>query len=291
MKNILKIENPKTHIFFAMALFLLSALTITFKGLSLGIDFRGGLNVYVDSSEISISELKGVLGDSGQNQAITEATNGVIKIVFPLDVDVNKFSKDLNLKKVSYEKVGPKVGEDLLKKSIISAFFVLLAVSAYVVFKFTAPFALSGILTLIHDTVVVLGLLSIIGVQFDITVFAAVLAIIGYTINDTIIVFDKVRSQLNLLSDNEDVLFNINKSVEAVFSRTIMTSLTTASVLVSLLFLGGESLFNFSLTLLIGVFVGTISSIFLSTSIICVIGNKDNLLIKEKNKPSQDGDL
>jgi len=169
------------------------------------------------------------------------------------------------------EFVGPQVGDDLAEDGFLALLYSTIAILAYIAWRFEWKFAAGAIIATIHDVVVTLGLFSILGLEFDLTVLAAVLALIGYSLNDTIVVYDRIRENFRLLRSisTEDIM---NISVNVTLSRTIMTSLTVLLVLVSLFFLGGEVIHNFSIVLLFGVFFGTYSSIFIASPVALLLG-------------------
>jgi len=169
------------------------------------------------------------------------------------------------------EFVGPQVGDDLAQDGFLALLYSTIAILAYIAWRFEWKFAAGAIIATIHDVVVTLGLFSILGLEFDLTVLAAVLALIGYSLNDTIVVYDRIRENFRLLRSisTEDIM---NISVNVTLSRTIMTSLTVLLVLVSLFFLGGEVIHNFSIVLLFGVFFGTYSSIFIASPVALLLG-------------------
>jgi len=184
--------------------------------------------------------------------------------------------------------VGPKVGEELTNDGGLAMLYALIGILIYVAFRFEYRFALGSISALIHDVIITLGFFSVLQIEFNLTVLAAILAVIGYSLNDTIVVFDRIRE--NFLStrhvDSEKI---INGALNQTLSRTIMTSLTSLLVLLALFFLGGEIIHGFAVALLIGVLIGTYSSIYVASSMILALGiKKEDLLPTEKEKQEID---
>ena len=169
------------------------------------------------------------------------------------------------------EFVGPQVGDDLAEDGFLALLYSTIGILVYIAWRFEWKFSTGAVIATLHDVVVTLGLFSVLGLEFDLTVLAAVLALIGYSLNDTIVVYDRIRENFRLLRNKttEEVM---NISVNVTLSRTIMTSLTVILVLISLFFLGGEIIHNFSIVLLFGVFFGTYSSIFIASPAALLLG-------------------
>ena len=185
-----------------------------------------------------------------------------------------------SIRRVEY--VGPQVGDDLAEDGFLALLYSTIAILIYIAWRFEWKFSTGAILATVHDVVVTLGLFSILGLEFDLTVLAAVLALIGYSLNDTIVVYDRIRENFRFLRNKttEEVM---NISVNVTLSRTIMTSLTVILVLVSLFFLGGEIIHNFSIVLLFGVFFGTYSSIFIASPMALMLGiSAEDLMVPAK---------
>jgi len=187
---------------------------------------------------------------------------------------------DLDLRRVEF--VGPQVGEELTEQGGLAMLIALGAILVYVGFRFEIRFALGSVAALIHDVVLTLGFFSLLGLEFDLTVLAAVLAVIGYSLNDTIVVFDRVRENFRKVRKGtpESV---INTSLNQTLSRTLMTSLTTLLVLLALFFLGGELIHGFATALIVGVVIGTYSSIYIASTTVLGLGvSKADLMPVEK---------
>ena len=180
------------------------------------------------------------------------------------------------------EFVGPKVGDELTEDGGLAMLYALIGILIYVAFRFEYRFSIGSVAALVHDVVITLGLFSVLQVEFDLTVLAAILAVIGYSLNDTIVVFDRVRENfLRLRKGTPEEI--TNKSLNDMLSRTLMTSITTFLVLVALFFLGGEIIHGFALALMFGVVIGTYSSIYVASSIVLMMGIKrEDLMPPEK---------
>jgi preprotein translocase subunit SecF len=187
------------------------------------------------------------------------------------------------------EFVGPQVGDDLAEDGFLALLYSTIGILIYIAWRFEWKFSAGAVIATIHDVIVTLGFFSILGLEFDLTVLAAVLALIGYSLNDTIVVYDRIRENFRLLR-NKSTEEIMNISVNVTLSRTIMTSLTVILVLVSLFFLGGEIIHNFSVVLLFGVFFGTYSSIFIASPMALLLGiSAEDLMIPVKEGLDIDG--
>jgi preprotein translocase subunit SecF len=186
------------------------------------------------------------------------------------------------------EFVGPKVGEELTNDGGLALLYALIGILIYVAFRFEYRFALGSITALIHDVIITLGVFSILKIEFDLTVLAAILAVIGYSLNDTIVVFDRIRENFLSTRHTEPVPI-VNDALNQTLTRTLMTSLTTLIVLLALFYLGGEVIHSFAVALIIGVIIGTYSSIFVASSMILALGiSKEDMLPSEKEKKEID---
>jgi preprotein translocase subunit SecF len=199
---------------------------------------------------------------------------------------IHLLGDDIDIRRVEF--VGPKVGEELTNDGGLAMLYALIGILIYVAFRFEYRFAFGSITALIHDVIITLGCFSLFQIEFDLTVMAAILAVIGYSLNDTIVVFDRIRE--NFLSTRHvDPIKIINGALNQTLSRTLMTSFTTLLVLLALFFLGGEIIHGFAVALLIGVIVGTYSSIYVASSMILAMGiTKEDMLPSEKEKQEVD---
>ena len=285
-------------IIFSAMLIGLSVFSLVNNGLKLGIDFTGGTLIEVGYKQgVNLSEVRSTLDQAGFKRANVQyfgSTNEILIRLEPQTFSSAKLSTkiirllgdDVDIRRVEF--VGPKVGEELTNDGGLAMLYALIGILIYVAFRFEYRFALGSITALIHDVIVTLGFFSIFQIEFDLTVLAAILAVIGYSLNDTIVVFDRIRE--NFLStrhvDPEKI---INGALNQTLSRTIMTSLTTLIVLLALFFLGGEIIHGFAVALLIGVLIGTYSSIYVASSMILAMGiTKEDMLPSEKEKQEID---
>jgi len=252
---------------------IVSVLLLFLKGLNLGIDFKGGTLIEVSTKNTSIGELRNILspnfnevslqefGDENtiiirlQNDNNQESIQTVNKVKNIISNKVNEFRRS--------EFVGPTISSELLFKGFQAVSFALIAILIYIWLRFEWQFGFGAVVALTHDVLFTLGLLSILNVEFSLATIAAILTIAGYSINDTVVIFDRVRENLRKYKQLELVdLFNL--SINNTLSRTIMTSLTTLLALFSLFIFGGEVIKPFALTMIIGVFIGTYSSVFIA---------------------------
>ncbi|MBR1948555.1 MAG: protein translocase subunit SecF [Alphaproteobacteria bacterium] len=258
---------------------VLSIICIIVKGFNFGIDFSGGILMEIKSPEvINVENLRNELGaldiDDLNLQAIGEEGNEIVIRAQAKDMDekaqmgiINRIKETLGAK-YEYRRidlVGPQVGSELKKDGIIASVLAVLAITIYVWFRFEWQFALGTIIGLMHDIIVTCGLLSFFGLDFSLTTVAAILTLAGYSVNDTVVTYDRIRENLAKFKkmNQTDLL---NKSLNDILSRTFLTGLTTMFAALALLIWGGETLRSFAFTIFWGVIVGTYSSIYVSTA-------------------------
>ena len=252
---------------------LLSIFLLSFKGLNLGIDFKGGTLIEVSTKNTSIGELRDMLSENFNDVSLQEF-GSKDKILIRLQNKSNQESietvnevKNLIQDKVlefrRSEFVGPTISSELLFRGFQAVSFALIAILIYIWLRFEWQFGFGAVVALTHDVLFTLGLLSVFNVEFSLATIAAILTIAGYSINDTVVIFDRVRENLRKYKKMELVeIFNL--SVNNTLSRTVMTSLTTLLALFSLFIFGGEVIRPFALTMIIGVVIGTYSSVFIA---------------------------
>lgn len=270
------------------------ALLVT-RGLNLGLDFTGGTTVVVKSPvDVELAQARADLAESGFSDAVVQHYGSPKEVnirVAPKEGDdadtighdvyaaLKLHNEDLELLKVEF--VGPQVGDELRDESGTAMLLALGLMMLYVWFRFSNKFGVATVVALFHDVIIVLGLFSLVQWPFDLTVLAAVLALIGYSLNDSIVVADRIREDFRNSRQNDPTQI-INNAVNATFSRTINTSLTTLLVLVALFFFGGEVMRSFSEALLVGIAVGTYSSIYVVSNILFMMNvSKEDFLIPE----------
>ena len=292
------VGKRKFAMIFSAVLLVLSIASISFQGLKFGIDFTGGTLIelgYEKTADLEDIRLKLSEGDfKGTNVQYFGSDTEVLIQLEPQEVSSAKLSSSIirmlgdgiDVRRVEF--VGPKVGEELTNDGGLAMLYALIGILIYVAFRFEYRFALGSIAALVHDVIITLGIFSILQIEFDLTVLAAILAVIGYSLNDTIVVFDRIRE--NFLSTRQvEAESIINEALNQTLSRTLMTSLTTLLVLLALFYLGGEVIHSFAGALLIGVIIGTYSSIYVASSMILALGiSKEDMLPSEKEKKEID---
>lgn len=277
----------------SITLLVASVVLLAVRGLNLGMDFTGGTSVELEYAEApALEDVRNTLDAAGYEQFVVQnfgadttvlvrlAEAGNDKLAMEVTGALEASGADLEL--VSTEFIGSQVGEELKEDSGLGLLLALAVVLIYVGMRFQFKFGIASVLPLAHDVIIVLGVFALFQWTFDLTVLAAILAVIGYSLNDTIVVADRIRENFRKLRVGEswDV---INQSIHETISRTINTSGTTLVVLIALYFLGGEAINNFALALIIGVVVGTYSSIYVSANMLMVMGvSREDLVVPAK---------
>jgi preprotein translocase subunit SecF len=295
--NINFIGNRNKAIIFSSVLMLISIVSLATRGLQMGIDFTGGTLIEVGYQKAAdLTVLRNILDTQGFDDATVQNFGTTKDVLIRLKPHADISNADLSTKVLEavnkttaepasvrrVEFVGPQVGDDLAEDGFLALLYSTICILIYIAWRFEWKFSTGAIIATIHDVIVTLGLFSILGLEFDLTVLAAVLALIGYSLNDTIVVYDRIRENFRLLR-NKSTEEIMNISVNVTLSRTIMTSLTVILVLISLFFLGGEIIHNFSIVLLFGVFFGTYSSIFIASPAALLLGvSAEDLMIPVK---------
>ncbi len=295
--NINFIGNRNIAMTFSGILMVLSIISLSTRGLQMGIDFTGGTLIEIGYQKAAdLTVLRNTLDSEGFNDATVQNFGTAKDVLIRLKPHDGVSSADLSTKVLEainktttepasvrrVEFVGPQVGDDLAEDGFLALLYSTIGILIYIAWRFEWKFSTGAVIATLHDVVVTLGLFSVLGLEFDLTVLAAVLALIGYSLNDTIVVYDRIRENFRLFrnTSTEEIM---NISVNVTLSRTIMTSLTVILVLVSLFFLGGEIIHNFSIVLLFGVFFGTYSSIFIASPMALILGvSPEDLMIPVK---------
>jgi len=278
---------------FSIILFVVSVLSLSFKGLSLGLDFSGGTLVEVKYEEVvELEDIRTVLSENGFDD-IQVVNFGTVQdvLIKVADQDGNSSIGETvfnilqnnnlegELKRIEF--VGPQVGSELRDQGGLGMLVALFMILLYVAFRFQYKFALGAVTALAHDVVIILGLFSLFAWDFDLTVLAALLAVIGYSLNDTIVVSDRIRENFRIERDTS-AEETVNLSINQTLGRTIITSFTTLLVLFALFIFGGELIRGFSLALIIGVLIGTYSSIYVVANILMSLSiTQDDLAVPE----------
>ena len=290
----------------AIVLMIASAALIATKGLNYALDFTGGVSLVVDYAQpVQTSDVHDALEKAGLENPVVQSVGGSREVSIRMQptkemldakgqVNLDKVAStvmealkasrnDATLK--SRFSVSAEVGAELKSDGMVAAVFVILGIMAYLWIRFERRFAIAAVLTEIHDTLVTLGVLALVQREFDMTVLASVLAVIGYSINDKVVVFDRIRELFRLArkAEPEEIL---NRSINTTLSRTIITSLFTGITMAALFFFGGPAVHNFAITMLIGIVVGTLSSIFVASPILLWLGvSKKDLMPVTKENP------
>ncbi len=279
------------------SLIIFSISTLAYQGLNLGIDFTGGTLVEVGYPEaVNLDKLRQSFSDSEFNDVAIQYFGSAKEILIRVPPQQGLNSADVSSKLLDLlssnnfsaemrrvEFVGPQVGEELREDGGLAMLYALLCIMVYVAFRFQMRFSVGAVTALAHDVIITLGFFSITRFNFDLTILAALLAVIGYSLNDTIVVFDRVRENFRKIRDKTATeVFNI--SLNQTLSRTLMTSFTTLLVLIALFLLGGEIIHGFSMALIFGVLIGTYSSIYIASPVTLTLGIKKEDLMPVKKE-------
>ena len=307
----------------SISVIVIVLLSLFFRGLNLGIDFTGGTLVEVSySSSVNTEDVRTNLRRSGLDGVVVQyfGTSRDVLIRLPADPEVDAAESssliisslrepygetlaqsaendsqrcvfqdgttgDCTVQMRRVEFVGPQVGGELTEKGGLAMLYALIGILAYVAWRFEWRFALGAVIALVHDVVVTVGIFSLLGLEFSLPVLAAVLAVIGYSLNDTIVVFDRIRENFRKMRKGTIVEI-MNSAINQTLRRTLLTSLTTLLVVVTLILLGGEIIKGFAVALFIGILVGTYSSIFVASPVVLSlrITRDDMLLIKKEGE-------
>ena len=307
----------------SISVIVIVLLSLFFRGLNLGIDFTGGTLVEVSySSSVNTEDVRTNLRRSGLDGVVVQyfGTSRDVLIRLPADPEVDAAESssliisslrepygetlaqssendsqrcvfqdgttgDCTVQMRRVEFVGPQVGGELTEKGGLAMLYALIGIMAYVAWRFEWRFALGAVIALVHDVVVTVGIFSLLGLEFSLPVLAAVLAVIGYSLNDTIVVFDRIRENFRKMRKGTIVEI-MNSAINQTLRRTLLTSLTTLLVVVTLILLGGEIIKGFAVALFIGILVGTYSSIFVASPVVLSlrITRDDMLLIKKEGE-------
>lgn len=272
-------------------LFLLSILALGFHGLNWGLDFTGGTQIQLSFSEAAnLNQIRNNLQNAGFKDA-TVISYGTSKDVLvslipkgenaesaknKIENQITQILPGAKVQQVEY--IGPQVGQELATRGLLAIVVALLGTMIYIAIRFDFRFAIGSTVALIHDPILILGIFSFLHIEFNLIALAAVLTVIGYSLNDTIVIFDRIRENFRKLRKSEP-LEVVNQAINQTLSRTIMTSFLTLMVVLALFFLGGSTLHGFSLALIIGIVVGTYSSIYVAGSLALALGvNRQNLM-------------
>ena len=302
LQNIDFMRRRKIAGVFSIALVLASVALLLMRGLNFGVDFTGGVLVEVGYPKaVQLNPVRDALSQGGFNQAIVQHFGSAREVLVRLPQAeegnpaqmsssvmnaLRQMDSTVEMRRVEF--VGPAVGEELREDGGLAVLFALIAILIYVAMRFEWRLALGSVVALMHDVLIVLGVFALLQAEFDLSVLAAVLAVIGYSLNDTIVVFDRIRENFRRMRKGSPVEI-VNRSLNQTLSRTLMTSVTTMLVLIALFFLGGEIIHGFSLALILGVLIGTYSSIYVASTAALAMGiSKQDLMqvVKEERADS-----
>ncbi len=294
--NVNFMGNRKVALIFSSILIIISIVSLAVSQLNFGIDFTGGTLIGATYTKpVGLDLVRSDLAAAGFDDAVVKnfGTAKDVDIHIPPKEGVDKAEvgsivlkilqkEDAGVQIRRQDFVGPQVGGELTEKGGEAILFALAAILVYIALRFQLKLAVGSIAALAHDVIITLGVFSVFQIDFDLTVLAALLAVIGYSLNDTIVVFDRIRENFRKMRKTSSVDV-VNGSINQTFGRTMMTSVTTLLVLFALYFLGGEDIAGFALALIIGVFVGTYSSIYVASTLALKLGiSKEDLLVPEK---------
>lgn len=279
------------------ALLAISILAILIRGLNLGVDFTGGYTIEVGYEKApELNEIRAALAEADLPDSLVQTFGTSTEVLIRMAPKDGATSADISsevlrvladnsdtgveMRRVEF--VGPQVGEELREKGGIAILAALFGIIVYIWFRFEKKFSVGSVLALVHDVVITVGFFALFQIEFDLTILAAILAVIGYSLNDTIVVFDRIRENFRLIRDGTPAEI-MNQSINQTLSRTIITSMTTLLVLLSLFVFGGQIIHGFSLALILGVIIGTYSSIFVASLAVLRLGiTKEDLMPVEK---------
>lgn len=286
----------------SIIVFIIAVVSLSIHGLNFAVDFTGGVTVQVAYPQpANLQAIRGALAGAGYQDVIAQTYGTPEEVLIRLQPKKGVSGKDTGnavvellqkatpgvaLQQVNF--VGPEVGRDLATKGALAFVLTLAGILIYIIFRFEWRLAVGGVVATLHDVVFVIGFFSVFHLEFDLNVLAAVLAVMGYSVNDTVVVFDRIREDFRIMRKG-DPLDIIDLAINQTLSRTIITSGTTLLVVIALLILGGPVLHGFSVALLVGIIVGTYSSIYIASAVALVLGvSKKDLMVKVKTEKKID---
>ena len=292
----------RTALMVSAVLIVASFAAIALRGLNLGIDFTGGVLLEVGyDNPVDLDSVRMVLANEGYETALVQSFGSPNEVLIRLppveDVAAGASAGDnvaaalrvqdasVDVRRVEF--VGPQVGDDLTEQGGLAMLFALIMIFGYIMLRFLWKFAAGAIVALVHDVILTLGFFSAVGLSFDLPVVAAILAVIGYSLNDTIVVYDRIRENFRLIRRGSGETI-INTSINQTLARTLITGITTLLVLAALLLLGGEAVFGFSVALIVGIVVGTYSSIYVASAAVLALDVSPTDLLPPKREEIDD---
>lgn len=280
------IGKRKLALVFSVTLVVISIASVVVRGLNLGIDFTGGTLIEVAYQQsIEPGEVRDVLAKAGYEDVVVQhfgTSHDVLIRLAPHEKLSSAQLSTLVLKELQrahpgqvemrrVEFVGPQIGDELTEDGGLAMLYALIGILIYVALRFEKRFAVGSVIALIHDVIITIGFFSVLQIEFDLSVLAAILAVIGYSLNDTIVVFDRIRENFRKMRKGTPAEI-MNASINQTLSRTIMTSFTTLLVLIALFFFGGEIIHGFATALIVGIVIGTYSSIYVASTFVLALG-------------------
>ncbi len=280
------IGKRKVALAFSITLIIVAIASIAMRGLNLGIDFTGGTLIELEFSQsIDPSSVRDNLVEAGYEDVLVQhfgTSRDVLIRLAPrkelssaeistqvFGVLQKAYPDQVELRRVEF--VGPQIGDELTEDGGLAMLYALIGILIYVALRFEKRFAFGAVIALIHDVIITIGFFSILQIEFDLSVLAAILAVIGYSLNDTIVVFDRIRENFRKMRKGSPAEI-LNTSINQTLSRTIMTSFTTLLVLIALFFFGGEIIHGFATALIVGIVIGTYSSIYVASTFVLALG-------------------
>jgi preprotein translocase subunit SecF len=303
--NIDFMSQRKMALIFSTILIIVSIVSLVVRGLNFGLDFTGGTLIEVGYPEsVELKPIRTALADAGFDSAQVQHFGSSRDVLVRIAPQADKESAQLSQEAIAglrqlnaavemrrIEFVGPQVGEELTEQGALAMIYALIGILIYIMVRFQWRFAPGAVIALIHDVLIIIGIFALFQFDFDLTVLAALLAVIGYSLNDTIVVFDRIRENFRKMRKGTP-LDIVNTSLNQTISRTLMTSITTLLVLISLFVFGGEVIHSFSLALILGVVVGTYSSIYVASSATLALGvTKADLMAAKVETKEGDGSV
>jgi len=290
---------------FSTILILISIFSLYSRGLNLGVDFTGGYLIEAGYSQpVELDPVRNALANSEYSDALVQhfgTSKDILVRIAPregvnsasisdkvLDILKNASNDTVEMRRIEF--VGPQVGEELREQGGLALLIALFGIMIYVGLRFQMKSAFGAILALVHDVVITVGVFSVTQIQFDLSVLAAILAVIGYSLNDTVVVLDRIRETFRMQRKGSPSEI-LNLSINGTLSRTIMTSVTTLLVLMALFFLGGEVIHGFAFALIVGVFIGTYSSIYVASNSLMMMGVSKIDFLEEAKEVAETDDM
>lgn len=288
----------------SLALILISVASISLRGLNFGVDFTGGTIIEVGYEEaVDLESVRGRLSAAGLENVSVQHFGSAKDVLIRAALDdgvaqaelsnkvLDGLRKDGDVKLRRVEFVGPRVGEELREDGGLAMLYALIGILLYVAFRFEYRFAFGSVIALVHDVLVTIGFFSVTGIEFDLSVLAAVLAVIGYSLNDTIVVYDRIRENFLKLRKRTGVKVGavIDSAINKTLARTLVTSVTTMLVLIALFVLGSEVIRGFTVAMMVGIVVGTYSSIYVAGSSLLFLGLSAESMMQVKKEGEEFG--